>query len=190
MARSLDKRISLLIIVLLSVAAVHLINVAMHGSLMHYGIQPRNTHTWYHIFTAPFIHGDYSHLGNNLIGLALFGALTLVRSQRFFVMGSLFIIVVSGGLVWFFGRSAVHLGASGWIYGLWSLTIVMAWYDRKLVNILMAVLVIIFYGGMIYGVLPSSPNISYEYHLAGAIAGLLYAALVARSRGSLRRNLA
>ena len=51
----------------------------------------------------------------------------------------------------------------------------IAWFDRRFGNILLAVLVLFFYGGMIFGVLPSDPAVSFEMHLAGASAGILCA---------------
>src|SRR5690606_18782237 len=119
---------------------------------------------WWHIFTAPFIHGNVAHLSNNLAAFLIFGSLCLAQSVRFFLISSLFIIAISGSLVWLFGREAIHIGASGWVFGLWSLSIALAWFDRRIINILIACLVVFFCGGMIYGVLPSDPKISFEAH--------------------------
>jgi membrane associated rhomboid family serine protease len=104
---------------------------------------------------------------------------------KFFVWSSIFIIVVSGCLVWLFGRSASHIGASGWIFGLWSLSIAIALFDRRFFNFVIALLVVVLYGGMIFGILPSDPKVSFEMHLAGVVAGVLCAfsyALITRRR--------
>ena len=85
-----------------------------------------------------------------------------------------------GLLVWLFARNALHIGASGWIFGLWSLCIATAWYDRKFINILIALLVVFLYGGMLFGVLPNDPRISFESHFFGAIAGVVCAFFQAR----------
>ncbi len=85
-------------------------------------------------------------------------------------------------MVWLFARPAIHIGASGWIFGLWSLTIAMAWFDRRFINIVIAVFVIFFYGGMFYGVLPGRPGVSFESHLFGAVAGVICALLMAKTR--------
>lgn len=161
--------------------AVHIANMILGGKLNQFGIYPRDWGGWYHIFTAPFIHGDYPHLINNLLGLSIFSAICLLRPAHYYFIASLFIIILSGILVWCFGRSAYHIGASGWIFGLWSLSILIAWFDRKPQNIMIAVLVVFFYGGMIYGVLPTQSRVSFEAHLFGALAGILFAAFHARS---------
>lgn len=164
---------SLVLIIIL----VHTVNVAMDGQLIRYGIIPRSETHWFHVFTSPFLHGDLAHLINNLFGLVIFSALCLFRSVAVYVACSVFVITLTGVLVWFFGRDAFHIGASGWIFGLWSFSIAIAWFDRRLINIFVGFLVVFLYGGMIYGVLPSDPNVSFEAHLFGAVSGVAFAFL-------------
>ena len=182
MLKTLQGRINLLVAILLGLVAIQLLNVQLEGALVQYGIVPRNLPRWHHIFTAPFIHGGYGHLFNNLIGLGIFSAVCLMRSVRFYLTASLTIIVMGGALVWLFGRSATHVGASGWIFGLWSLSIATAWFDRRLRNIALSIVVVLAYGGMIFGVLPTDPGVSFEMHLAGAVAGVFCAFVHSKGR--------
>ncbi len=179
MTRALWLRVKLVAGLVLVMIAVHIANIALGGQLSQYGIIPRSVDSWFHVFTAPFIHGNIAHLLNNVVGLSVFSAFCLMRSMRFYIVSSLFIIVASGGLIWLFGRDATHIGASGWIFGLWSLTMAIAWFDRRFVNIITAIIVAFFYGGMIHGVLPSDPRISFEAHLFGAFAGVVCAMFAA-----------
>lgn len=177
MKRSIIKRIKCLALIVLVMFVVHGINVLMNGWLNVFGIIPGSMAHWFHVFTAPFIHADLAHLTNNVVGLVVFSSLCLARSIGFYLFASVFIISLTGGLVWLFGREAVHIGASGWVFGLWSLSLALAWFDRRFINILTACLVFFFYGGMIYGVLPSDPKISFEAHLFGALSGAMFAFL-------------
>ena len=170
----------------LAMVVVHLLNMASRGALLGYGILPRSPDHWYQVLTAPFVHGSTAHLANNLIGLSVFGVLVALRSTRLFLWGSLLIILFSGALVWLVGREASHVGASGWVFGLWSLCIALGVFDRRPASILLAGLVIVFYGGMIYGVLPGDPRVSFESHLAGAAAGVVTAYAYVRLRGRWR----
>lgn len=160
--------------------AVHMVNFLFGGWLYSFGIVPRHLGSLPGIYAAPFLHGDIGHLLNNLVGLFIFSSLLFVHSLRRYLWSSFFIITVTGLLVWLFARSALHIGASGWIFGLWSLLIATAWFERRLLNILLAILVAFFYGGMLYGVLPTDPRISFESHLCGAIAGVLCAFMQTR----------
>ena len=152
-------------------------NMLTGGWLNHFGIHPRQLHSLLNILSAPFLHANIGHLVSNLVGLSIFSFLCLLRGQRFFIWNSIFIIVVSGTLVWLFARGANHLGASGWIFGLWSLSIAQAWFEKSFISITISLFVVIFYGGMIWGVLPYHPYISFESHLFGAMAGWLAAYL-------------
>ncbi|WP_045827015.1 rhomboid family intramembrane serine protease [Teredinibacter turnerae] len=186
----MDNRFSLLVSLVALLVGVHVVNMLTNGWLLQFGIQPGNPATLPYIFTAPFIHGDWAHLTNNLFGLLVFSLLCMLRGRSFYLMSSLFIIVVTGVLVWIFGRPATHVGASGWIFGLWSLSIAMAWFQRKFVNILIAVFVLFFYGGMVFGVLPRDPHVSFESHLFGALAGIACAYVMTRPkhRRQIRRS--
>jgi membrane associated rhomboid family serine protease len=82
----------------------------------------------------------------------------------------------SGFGTWLIGRpNTVHIGASSLIYGLVVYLIAAGWWLRSWRSVLVAGLVLLFYGGIFYGVLPQRGMISWEGHLAGAVAGLLAA---------------
>jgi membrane associated rhomboid family serine protease len=161
-------------------------NVVLGYQLNFYGIQPRNLNSLWMIFTAPFLHGNLAHLLNNLVGLSIFSALCLIHSSHRYLLNSLFIIVTTGLLVWLFARPSTHIGASGWVFGLWSLCIGAAWFERRFINIVIAIFVIIFYGGLIYGVLPLDSRVSFESHLFGALMGFCCAYLNARGFFTVR----
>lgn len=154
---------------------VHLVNILTGGYLSGFGIEPRQIGEAYTIATAPFIHADIAHLGSNLAAFVVLGSLVLLQGLRYFVKASALIIVLGGALVWLFARPGDHIGASGWIFGLWSLVIALAWLDRSPRNIAIALAVAFFYGGMVFGVLPTQGTISFESHLFGAIAGVVAA---------------
>ena len=161
--------------------AVYVFNWVFQGLLYQYGLIPRQLNSLPGIYVAPFLHGSLAHLINNLIGLFIFSSLLFVHSLRRYLWSSFFIITLTGLLVWCFGRSALHIGASGWIFGLWALTIATAWFDRRFLNILIALIVVLFYGGMMWGVLPTDPRVSFESHLFGAIAGVACAFFQAKT---------
>ncbi|MGH1470536.1 MAG: rhomboid family intramembrane serine protease [Cellvibrionaceae bacterium] len=167
------KNVRVLAVVAAILFAIHVINVITGNYLLAYGILPRQLSYLPNILFAPFLHGSWAHLLNNLTGLIIFGGLCLLRSKQFFIYSSLYIIVVGGCLVWMFGRPLIHIGASGWVFGLWAVCICSAFIEKSFLSVVIAFFVIAFYGGMIYGLLPSSPGISFESHLFGALAGFL-----------------
>lgn len=95
------------------------------------------------------------------------------------------IAIVGGVLLWLFGRNGtdqvptVHVGASGLIYGLIAYLIVVGFREKQIVSMAVAVLVGFLYGGsLLTGILPTQAGVSWDGHLAGAVAGVASAMLV------------
>ena len=84
--------------------------------------------------------------------------------------------ILGGGiLVWIFARSSYHVGASGLIYSLAAFLIANGFFRKNFKSIVIAVAIVIFYGGLFWGIFPTKVRISWEGHLFGAIAGIILA---------------
>lgn len=186
--RSLRNHFAVLVFIMSILWGVHLLNYFLGYSLSNYGLIPRNVGHLYGIITSPFLHADFTHIVSNSIPLCFLSLLCLTRGKIFFFANSLFIIVIGGASVWLFARSANHIGASGWIFGLWGLCIASAWFQRNLLSITVATIVIVLYGGMIWGVLPSHPSVSFEGHFFGMIAGVIAAWIGKKQKKSNVQN--
>lgn len=170
-----------LLLIAAGMLLAHLANLAVGGALNAWGLVPRHVEALPGIVLAPWLHGSWAHLLSNLSGLLVLGSLVLLRSRRDFVLASTMIILGSGVLVWLLGRTGLHIGASGWLFGLWGLLLARAWFERSLLDLLLAALVFVLYGGWFFGLLPQA-GVSFEYHLAGAFCGVFYAMLSRRRR--------
>ena len=179
---NLTERLKVIAILCGLFVVVHFANLLSGGYLNNYGIDPREIGSIYTIFTAPWLHGDFTHLGNNMLAIVVFSFLCLLHGRRYFLVASFLIITITGILVWLFARDALHIGASGWIFGLWSLIIALGWIERSFRNIVIALGVVFFYGGMVIGILPTAGFVSFESHLFGAIAGIITAIFLERNR--------
>ncbi len=179
---NLTERLKVIAILCGIFVAVHIANLLSGGYLNSYGIEPREIDSIYTIFTAPWLHGDFTHLGNNMFAIVVFSFLCLLNGRRYFLVASFLIIAITGSLVWLFARDALHIGASGWIFGLWSLIIALGWIERSFRSIVIALGVAFFYGGMVFGILPTAGFVSFESHLFGAIAGIITAIFLERNR--------
>ena len=145
--------------------------------LVAFGIVPREPHGLYGILCAPFLHGNIPHLLNNSILLLVFGVLYCLLEGKHLLGLFIFLTTVGGFGTWLIGAHGVHIGASGVVFGLWSHLIFMAWFKRRLKYILVATLIVVVYGSLIYGLAPWQKFISWESHLCGALAGILSARL-------------
>lgn len=154
-----------------------------NGALDGLGIVPRDVGGLRGIFLAPLLHGGFGHLAANTLPFLALGLLVRLRHSRQFVAVSLIIIAVSGLGTWLFGPPhTVHIGASGLIFGYFAFLLVAAYYERSPGALGLALLVIVFYGGLLWGALPQGNAISWQGHLFGLIGGGLAAYAVAPRR--------
>jgi membrane associated rhomboid family serine protease len=83
--------------------------------------------------------------------------------------------------VWLFGGSrTIHLGASGVIFGYLGFLLLRGFFERNLLSIGIGLVAGFFYGGMLWGVLPLQPSVSWLGHLFGVMGGGLAAHLAAK----------
>lgn len=133
------------------------------------------------ILTAPLAHGSLAHLMANTGPLIVLATLTLYVYPRAARYALPTIWLLSGLGVWLFARPSVHLGASGITHGLMFFLFFMGLFRRDRLGIATSLIVFFLYGGMVMTVFPRETHISFEYHLAGALAGLLATLLWFRS---------
>ncbi|MCP1727767.1 membrane associated rhomboid family serine protease [Natronospira proteinivora] len=154
---------------------VQLINVLSPLELRGFGLRPRDAFGLTGIVFAPLLHGSWSHLFSNTLPLFILGTAMLFGTPKAARLALPFIWLASGVLVWIFARDAVHVGASGLTYGMLFFVFVIGVLRRDRRSIALALLVFFLYGGMIWGVLPQGPGVSFESHLFGALCGILAA---------------
>lgn len=123
------------------------------------------------IVFSPLIHVSYFHLMSNLFPLLCLG--TAVYWFYGEIANKVFIrcYFVPQVLVWMFARPHAHVGASGLVYGLAFFLIFLGFFRKDFKSLFISIIILLFFGGLFYGVLPNQDGISWESHLAGAIAG-------------------
>jgi len=154
---------------------VEIVNWPLDHKLSDFGILPRSIRGLVGIPLSPFLHAGFDHLMLNTVPMLFLGTLVTVQGKRTYILATVFIVFLGGGLLWAFGRDAVHVGASGLIFGYFGYLIARAWYDRGFGSLIVAVAVVFLYGSLIFGVLPTVPGVSWEGHLFGLAAGVLAA---------------
>jgi membrane associated rhomboid family serine protease len=175
--------------ILVLVAAMWLLEVldaVVAAPLDAFGIVPRTDEGLFGIAFAPFLHLGFGHLMANTVALLVLGGLVLLTSPYFWV------VTVSVGLfgglgVWLTGDPrTVVIGASGLVYGYAAYLVALGLFRRSMVNLLVAVLVVVLYGGLVFGVLPVRAGVSWQGHLFGAVIGIAMARWHAKT--APRRN--
>jgi len=124
------------------------------------------------ILTMPFLHGNMAHLLSNTLPLIVFSVLISLKGNAYFIKVTVLVIIISGIALWLFGRSSYHIGASGLIFGYFGFLLVRMFYSPSIASITISMGVLIFYGGIIFGVLPQGGGVSWEGHLFGFLSGI------------------
>lgn len=157
---------------------IHGLNSLFSLHLQQYGLKPRVIEQWYGVFTYPFLHGSWEHLvSNSLPGVILLTGLFIFHAKNSFKFLSI-LYLVSGVILWFIGRENTnHIGASGVVYALAFFLLTAGFIARERSSIALSFFIILWYGGMLWGIFPFSveQGTSWEGHLAGAITGFLLA---------------
>ena len=154
---------------------------ALDSRLQAHGIEPRRVDGLEGVLFAPLLHGGWAHIISNSVPFLVLGALVMTYGLGRWVTATTAITVGGGSLTWLMGRSGSHRGASILVFGYFGFLLGMAWFERSLKSIGIAVVVAVLYGGLIWGVLPSGSGVSWEGHLFGAMAGIGASYLTSRS---------
>ncbi len=169
---------------------IFLIGLLLPFSLSALGVTPRSLSGLVGIPLMPFLHADFGHLLSNTVPLTIL--LLLLAGSRANSWAIIVLIVLIGGaMLWLFGRSATHVGASGLVFGLIVFLIASGLLEGRPIPLFISILVGFLYGGTLFaGVLPDfGSRVSWEGHLFGAIAGGLAAVMITRQSQPPREAL-
>lgn len=144
------------------------------------GVKPRTLVGLRNILIAPFLHANVGHLAANTFPFLILGAFVLIRRRQDFLFVTVASALVSGLGVWLLGAgNSVHVGLSGVIFGYMGYLLLRAYFERSMVSMALAVLALIFCGGMIFGLLPFQRGVSWLGHVFGFLGGGASAYLLA-----------
>ncbi len=179
----LTGRLGLVVGALAVMWIAEIVDTVLGGDLDGAGIRPRMVDGLDGILWSPFLHSGFPHLISNTIPFAVLSALVLVRGPRLWINASVIIVALGGLLVWAFaiGSNEVHIGASGWVFGLFGFLVASAFFERRPLSIGIGLITLFLYGGTILIGFVPRPGLSFEGHIFGFVAGVV-AARVLTSR--------
>lgn len=155
---------------------VELIDTLVGNRLDAAGVQPRETDGLDGILFAPVLHAGWAHLAANTVPLLVFGFLILLGGITRWVAVTVVVWVVGGVGVWLTGGvHTVHIGASVLAFGWLVYLLVRGLFSHSVRQVLLGLVLLFLYGGVLVGVLPGQPGVSWQGHLFGAVGGVLAA---------------
>lgn len=170
-------RFQLLGIVLFTLWSIEIIDFLVFGGrLDRYGIRPRSLGGLWGILFAPLLHGGFNHLIANTVPMLTLSWWVMLRSIGTWLTATIMIVFLGGAGTWLLARGgSVHIGASGLIFGYLGFLVARGYYERTMGAIALSLFVLVTYGAMFWGVLPTQPGISWESHLFGFLSGIFAA---------------
>lgn len=160
------------------------IDVLLQGGLDAFGIRSREVDGLVGVPLSPLLHDGFGHLAANTVPFIVLGLLVAWRSDGKIWWITLTVALLGGLGVWLLGpANAVTIGASGLVFGFFAYLVTAGILTRHWLDILVGVIVLLLYGGLVWGMLPFTvgPQVSWLAHLMGAAAGVAAAFLYAGS---------
>lgn len=154
---------------------IKIIENSLETSFYRLGVFPLTGYGLVGILSAPLVHKDWEHLINNAIPILILVSFLFYFHKSKAVELFLAMYFISGIWLWIIGRPVYHIGASGLVYALAAFHIAYGFVVRNPPMLAIGFLVILFYGSMIWFVLPLVEDMSWEAHLCGAVCGVLLA---------------
>lgn len=149
-----------------------------------YGLRPNEIVGLKGILFFPLLHGSWGHLLSNSLPFLSLSGMLIFFYPRLWPRVLLTLWLGSGALLWLLGgplntlidlntATELHIGASGLVYALASFLAFSGIFRRDFRAIVVALIVLFYYGGMAAGILPGQEGISWEGHLMGGVMGAL-----------------
>ena len=159
---------------------LHLLRLLLGMPAATWGIIPREMIGLHGILTAPLAHGNWGHLANNAVPIFATVFLLTYFYRKIAARAMLIMYVLTGVFVWLLARGAgwgadygiSHVGASGVAYAFVSFLFWMGVFKRSVQSIIVALIILLYFSGMIAGILPDQLNVSWESHLIGGVVGM------------------
>lgn len=174
------------VLVLLGVMwAVQLVNSLDSYRLDSNGIVPRQLDGLRGVVLSPFLHASWGHLIGNTIPFVVLGLMIAVSGPGRVLAVTAIVGLVAGLGTWLTSSSGSDtVGASGIVFGYAAYLVARGFFNRRLIEIALGVLVAVLFGGALLSSLIPHAGVSWQDHAFGAIGGLLAARMLSTEASS------
>lgn len=171
------ERLRPVLILIAILWVVTIVDTFAQLGLTRFGVRPRIVEGLIGVPLMPFLHAGFEHLIANTVPLLVLGYLASLGRRGGFVALTVPLVLLSGLGTWALATEGVHVGASGLIFAYFGCVVARGIFGGQLGALLIGLLAVALYGGIVFGVLPSGPQISWEAHLSGLVSGIFVGAL-------------
>lgn len=160
---------------------IQIVDAILPGSFTGFGLRSWDLSSAPGLLLGPLLHSGWPHLIGNTLPLLVLGCLVAVEGAGRFWAVTAVTAVVGGAGTWLVNApGTLTVGASVLVFGYFAYAVVRVFSSRpiahRLLYALIALVVIGLYGGsMLAGIVGAGPGISWQAHLFGAVGGVLAA---------------
>jgi membrane associated rhomboid family serine protease len=149
----------------------------LHGVWLADGVRAHDpSGLWPNLVFAPFLHVGLAHIVANSVPFLVLGGMIALQSPWRFVAVSLAGAIGGALVAWVLGPPfSVHVGASGLVFAYFGWIIARAVRERSALAIVLALVTLVVYGGVLWGLSPFQIGISWQDHLGGLLGGMILA---------------
>lgn len=179
------------VLLLAAMWAVQLVDAVLPGSFTGFGVRSWDPAGLLGILFGPLLHASWPHLIANSVPFLVLGCLVAVEGARRFWAVTAIVAVVGGLGTWALNvPGTLTVGASVLVFGYFGYVVTRVFapgrVSHRIAYAVVALIVVALYGGsMLAGVVGVREGISWQAHLFGAIGGGL-AAFAGRRRDPAR----
>ncbi|WP_245861061.1 rhomboid family intramembrane serine protease [Microbacterium aurantiacum] len=173
------------VVLLAAMWIIQFADALLPGSFTGFGLRSWDLSGLVGIALGPLLHADWAHLIANSVPLLVLGCLVAVEGARRFWAVTAIVAIIGGAGTWLLNApGALTVGASGLVFGYFGYVVMRVFapgrVPHRVLYAAIALIVIVLYGGsMLAGVVGVRDGVSWQAHLFGAIGGGL-AALTGR----------
>lgn len=161
---------------------IEILDAITNQRLDNNGVRPWTVDGLWGIVFAPVLHTDWAHLiSNSVPAFVLTFVIVLSSGTTRWLEATAIVWVTAGVGTWLIGGlNTNHVGASSLIFGWVAFLVLRGFFAKKLSEIAIGLVIGAVYGYLIWGVLPTTPGVSWQGHLCGAIGGVIAAVILGR----------
>ena len=174
----ISHTIILNLLVCLMILSSYLMGVSLGFDFSRWGIRPGSHDSVLGILQSPLAHANMEHLLSNVSSLFIVLLFLGVFYTRIFIQVLSLSWLLTGLVLFLFARNQfAHIGASGVVYAVTGFLIFTGFWTGNAARKTVAMILILFYGSMFWGLFPLDPKVSWDGHLSGLSVGLILSLL-------------
>lgn len=147
---------------------------------------------WYRLVTHMFIHAGGEHLLNNMFMLGILGYQIEKEYGPIKYMLTYFVSGIGGSVIsalyeMKMGEAVVSIGASGAVFGIFGVMLVMIFKNRRQMGEISAPRLVLLFVLMVFGNMEQ--GVDWMAHFGGALLGVVSAFVLYKPQSNIRFNL-